>query len=117
MYDRDGLLEEIAAAIDSQASGELAVRWRTHNGQRRVELSRVADWDPSEAPNVEQLHIGSRSEENAEAVLMYRRSVAAGTPLSERVLAARFGRSKSWAHDRVLDARRASVLLSDGRAG
>lgn len=104
VYDRDSFIEEIAAAIDGQPVGEIAVRWRTYNGQRRVELARVAAWDPGE-DEAEQLPLTDRVEENAAAVAMYRRSVAAGTPLPERVLARRFGRSKSWAHDRAQEAK------------
>lgn len=104
MYDRDGFIEEIVTAIDGQAVGEITVRWRTYNGQRRVELARVAAWEPSE-DEAEQLPLTDRAEENAAAVAMYRRSVAAGVPLPERVLARRFGRSKSWAHDRAQEAK------------
>lgn len=104
MYDRETLLEEIASAIDCSAVGEIAVRWRTHNGQRRVELARIAAWDPSE-DEAEQLPLAFRNEENAAAIAMYLRSVAAGSALSERVLARRFGRSKTWAHDRIQEAK------------
>lgn len=41
----------------------------------------------------------------AEAVAAYRASVAAGKPLSERSLAARFGLSKNWARHRIAEAR------------
>lgn len=109
MYDRETLLDEIASAIDGSSVGELSVRWRTNNGQRRVELARVAAWDPSE-DEADQLPVSFRNEENAAAVAMYRRSVAAGSPLSERVLARRFGRSKTWAHDRVQEAKESANL-------
>lgn len=104
MYDRDSLIEEIATAIDGQPVGEVTVRWRTHNGQRRVELARVATWDLSEE-EADPLPTSFRNEENAAAAAMYLRSVAAGSPLSERVLAHRFGRSKTWAHERIQEAK------------
>lgn len=124
MHDRDSLIETIAAAIDSQSAGELHVSWRTHDGQRHVEVSHKAVWDPTEDEASDRsglfevsskptglVRVLSRTEENAAAVEMYRRSVAAGVLLSERVLARRFGRSKSWAHDRIQDAK-----ASDWRA-
>lgn len=43
-------------------------------------------------------------EDNAAAVAAYRASVAARSPLSERQLAERFGRSKGWARDRIQEA-------------
>jgi hypothetical protein len=61
----------------------------------------VAPWPGSGQP-------GSRCEAGIEAaaVACYQASVEAGTPLSERKLAARFGKtSRRWARSRMAEAR------------
>lgn len=45
-----------------------------------------------------------QSEENEEAVALYRQSVKNGEPMSQRVLAAKFNRSTGWARARIAEA-------------
>jgi Protein of unknown function (DUF2637) len=53
---------------------------------------------------------GSDEEVNAAAVAAYGASVASGMPLSERKLAARFGRSRRWARSRMAESREAMAM-------
>ena len=53
---------------------------------------------------------GGDSDVNAAAVATYRASLQAGTPLSERKLAATFGKtSRRWARHRIAEARQATA--------
>ncbi|MCQ0012749.1 hypothetical protein [Actinomadura madurae] len=118
MYDRTSLAQEIADAMDRSPRGEITIRWRTQAGRRIVEFVRVADWDldpvgertgeqtglPIEA-NADQVRLSKNAARNAEAIAVYRRSVAEGKPLTSYELAKRFGMSKTWGHSRMLEAR------------
>ena len=62
--------------------------------------------------------IAGRSEEkvNTAAVAAYRVSIDTGRSLSERNLAAMFGKtSRRWARNRMADARDISALVAPGR--
>lgn len=113
MYDRTSLTNAITDAVGRSPRGEITVRWRTQEGRRVVEFVQTADWDlgPADPEQTglpiepDQVQLTPDAARNAEAIAVYRRSVANGSPITTRDLAARYGMSKTWAHDRILEAR------------
>lgn len=49
MFDKEGLAEEVSAAINGSASGEVRIRWTTLDSQQTVEVVRSGTW-VSDAP-------------------------------------------------------------------
>jgi hypothetical protein len=50
MFDKTGLAEEVSAAINGSASGEVRIRWTTQDGQQIVEVVRSGTWSPDLQP-------------------------------------------------------------------
>jgi len=96
------------AATASRASGPV----RTDLDQTdRYADRKATGWPTAAAPDG-----GNPGDMDAAAVAAYRASLDSGLPLSERKLAAMFGKtSRRWARNRMADARKTPVLLRQAR--
>src|SRR5437763_1125677 len=83
-------------------------RWASWPLWRRMwRTAGPADRSAPQAPGRAE---DGEDEVNTAAVAAYRVSLESGTPLSERKLAAMFGKtSRRWAHHRIAEARRVPV--------
>ncbi|GAA3957362.1 hypothetical protein GCM10023085_44850 [Actinomadura viridis] len=110
-FDHHKLLQDLGAALETEESGEVTIRWWTTGGRRYAEIKRVESWKPDLPSGATR-----RSDEVQQVLDLIDRHGYDAVKLAmvRQVL----GFKKTTAHYRLAEARRiAALATSKGAPG